>query len=233
MARKPLQKRYSIALKGHCRSPHSEVLFEIDRTSPGVADGMQDRRKDETGRVIVAAMAALGMAAGLALGSLLAAPLAELHLKSYLSRVTAQEIAAVKEGRDLLEKSQKSAYPPCSEAELAHFRELLFRSEYLRDVGRIHKGAIDCSATAGRPTHPIGQFKAAATQADGLVSYSNLVPIHDENLKRAGLQLGSTFVVFGEDLPIVEGSLPFHLSQVPAVGVSSDSDQVRIAPQLL
>ena len=187
---------------------------------------MQDRRKDETGRAIIAAMAALGMAAGFALGSLLAVPLAELQLKSYLSRVKAQEIAAVKEGRDLLTNAKKSDTASCSEAELAHFRELVFRSDYLKDAGRMHDGTIQCSATAGRPTHSIGQFKPAARQADGILTYSNLVPIHDENLKRAGLQLGSEFVVFGEDLPIVEGSLPLHLAQAPAAETALPADQV-------
>jgi sensor c-di-GMP phosphodiesterase-like protein len=189
---------------------------------------MQDRRKHEqAGRAIVAGMAALGMLAGIALGSLLTVPLAELHLKGYLSRVAAQEAASVQEARDLLTVLQSSSYPACSEAELGHFRELVFRSAYLKDAGRIRSGVIDCSATAGRPSHAISRFKAGSTAADGTIAYANLVPIRDESLKRAGFQLGDAFVVFGSQLPVVEGSLPIHLTENPAGNAASASDHVE------
>ena len=178
---------------------------------------MQDHRKDEqAGRAIIAVMAALGIVAGFALGSSLAIPLAELNLRGYLSRVAAQEAASVKEAHGLLAGLQQSSYPACSDAELAHFRELLFRSQYLKDVGRIHKGVIDCSATAGRPARAIGQFKPAAKQSDGTIAYSNLVPIGDAGLERAGLQLGTAFVVIGSNLPDTDGGMPIHLTVSPA-----------------
>ena len=174
---------------------------------------MQDRQKHgQAKQAVVAATAALGMVAGFALGSLLTIPLAEFQLKRYLSRVAAQEAASVKEAHDVLAVLQHSSYPACSDAELGRFRELVFRSEYLKDAGRIHGARIDCSATAGRPVHPIGQFAAAGTAPDGTVAYTNLVPIRDESLKRAGLQLGSTFVVFGSHMPEIAGPLPIHLA---------------------
>jgi sensor c-di-GMP phosphodiesterase-like protein len=183
---------------------------------------MQDRRKPEqASRAIIAGMAALGTLAGFALGSLLAVPLAELHLKGYLSRVAAQEAASVQEARDLLIVLQPSSYPACSEAELGHFRELVFRSAYLKDAGRIRNGVIDCSATAGRPSQAVSRFKAGSTALDGTIAYANLVPIHDESLTRAGFQLGNAFVVFGSQLPVVEGSLPIHLTENPASNAAS------------
>lgn len=180
---------------------------------------MQDRQKHgQAKQAVVAATAALGMIAGFALGSLLTIPLAEFHLTRYLSRVAVQETASVKEARDLLAVLQHSSYPPCSDAELSHFRELVFRSEYIKDAGRIHGARIECSATAGRPLHPIGQFTAAAAAPDGTVAYTNLVPIHDESLKRAGLQLGSAFVVFGSHMPEIAGPLPIHVAVSPHEG---------------
>jgi sensor c-di-GMP phosphodiesterase-like protein len=137
--------------------------------------------------------------------------------------VAVQETASVKEARDLLAVLQHSSYPPCSDAELSHFRELVFRSEYIKDAGRIHGARIECSATAGRPLHPIGQFTATAAAPDGTVAYTNLVPIHDESLKRAGLQLGSTFVVFGSHMPEIVGPLPIHLAVSPNAGSTSGS----------
>jgi len=161
------------------------------------------------------------MVAGFAVGFLLAVPLAELQLKRYLSHVAVQETASVKEARDLLAVLQHSSFPPCSDAELSHFRELVFRSEYLKDAGRIHGARIECSATAGRAQHAIGQVTATATAPDGTVAYTNLVPIRDESLKRAGLQLGSAFVVFGSHLPVVVGSLPIHVAVNPEAGSAS------------
>jgi sensor c-di-GMP phosphodiesterase-like protein len=180
---------------------------------------MQDRQKHgQAKQAVVAATAALGMIAGFALGSLLTIPLAEFHLTRYLSRVAVQETASVKEARDLLAVLQHSSYPPCSDAELSRFRELVFRSEYIKDAGRIHGARIECSATAGRPLHPIGQFTATAAAPDGTVAYTNLVPIHDESLKRAGLQLGSAFVVFGSHMPEIAGPLPIHVAVSPHEG---------------
>src|SRR5579863_5254122 len=177
---------------------------------------MQDRRKDEqAGRAIVASTAALGIVAGFALGILLAVPLAELHLKRYLSRVATQEAASVREAHSLLSTLQQSSYAACSDGELASFRELVFRSQYIKDAGHMHAGAIDCSATAGRPSHPIGPFQSATTSQDGVIAYANLVPARDAGLNRTGFQLGSTFVVLSPSLPVPEGSLPMHLTVHP------------------
>jgi sensor c-di-GMP phosphodiesterase-like protein len=183
---------------------------------------MQDRQQHgQAKQAVIAAGAALGMIAGFGLGTLLTIPLAEFHLTRYLSRVAVQEAASVKEAHDLLATLQHSSYPTCSDAELAHFRELVFRSTYLKDAGRIHGGRIECSATAGRPLHPIGQFTAAGPAPDGTLAYSNLVPIHDETLKRAGLQLGSTFIVFGAHMPEIAGVLPIHVAVSPNAGITS------------
>ncbi len=189
---------------------------------------MQDSRKDKpVAQAIVAAMAALGMVAGFALGYLLAIPLAEFHLKTYLSRIAVQEVASIKEAHSLLAVLQHSSNPPCSDAELGSFRELVFRSEYIKDAGRMHGGRIDCSATAGHPLHAIGQFKAAATHDDGTTAYTNLVPIRDEKLQRAGFQLGSAFVVFGSHFPENAGPLPIHLTVNPnAAAADADTENV-------
>jgi sensor c-di-GMP phosphodiesterase-like protein len=166
-------------------------------------------------RLNVAAATTAGVIGGFLLGCVLAIPFAESHLEKYLDRVAAQEGASINEAHDLLTVLQRSAYAPCSDPELNYFRELVFRSDSLKDAGRIHDGRIECSATAGRPAKAMGQFQAGATQADGTVAYSNLVPIHDASLKRAGMQLGNAFVVFSGHLPETEGALPMHVYVAP------------------
>jgi sensor c-di-GMP phosphodiesterase-like protein len=177
---------------------------------------MEDREKSGlTDRVNMAAATVAGIAAGLMVGYVLAIPFAETHLTKYLARVTAQQGASVKEAHDLLTEMQHSAYAACSEPELNYFRELVFRSDSLKDAGRIRGGRIECSATAGRPAKALDQFKAGPAQADGTVAYSNLVPIHDTSLTRAGMQLGNDFVVFGSQLPEVMGPMPIHAYVAP------------------
>ncbi|MGA2571211.1 MAG: EAL domain-containing protein [Terracidiphilus sp.] len=190
---------------------------------------MQDQRESElAARATVIATTALGAAAGFLLGCVFAIPLAEAHLRQYLERVALQNDASVREARDLLGKLQHSANPPCSEAELNYFRELVFRSDSLRDAGRIHEGSIECSATAGRPAQSIGQLKAGTQEPDGTVAYSNLVAIRDQGPQRAGIQQGDMFVVFGSNLPVVEGPLPIHLAVDS--GESSPSDPGGMEP---
>lgn len=180
---------------------------------------MDDREKGGlVDRLNMAAATTVGVVGGLLLGCVLAIPFAESHLDKYLVRVTAQEDASVKEAHDLLAALQRSAFAPCSDPELNYFREVVFRSDSLKDAGRMHDGRIECSATAGRPVKALGQFKAGATLPDGTVAYGNLVPIHDTDLKRSGMQLGSAFVVFGGHLPVLDSAFPMHVFVAPYSG---------------
>lgn len=164
-------------------------------------------------RVVTIAMTACGLAVGFLLGCALALLLATNWLDRYSQLTSAQNDASFLEGRALLIVMKTSRYGFCSDAEMAYFRELVFRSDYLKDAGRIHGGKIDCSATVGRPSRTVGQFTADSLQDDGTgtIAYSNLVPIHDPVLKRAGLQMGNAYVVFGSHKPASPGPVPMHL----------------------
>jgi sensor c-di-GMP phosphodiesterase-like protein len=163
-------------------------------------------------RVATISMAAGGMVAGYLLGYVLALHLAENSLSQYSNLISAEEDASSAEARSLLATLKKSPYPFCSDDEIAYFRNMVFRSDFLKDAGRIHGGKIDCSATAGRPARSIGQFKSSPPQQDGTIAYSNLVPVRDDSLKRAGLQLGNAYVVFGSHMPASLGPVPMHLT---------------------
>jgi sensor c-di-GMP phosphodiesterase-like protein len=173
-------------------------------------------------------MAVAGMAAGCLLGYAIAIYLAESWLDEYSTLVAQQQDAASEEATKALASIKASPHPACSDAELAYFRELVFRSTYLKDAGRIHGGKIDCSATADRPGRSIGQFAPEFSQQDGTVAYSNLLPIRDPGLKRAGLQLGNAYVVFAPQEPASLGHIPMRLiftmnppsSQTPAAPVA-------------
>ncbi len=163
-------------------------------------------------RAVTIVTATCGMVVGYLLGCVLALQLAENWLDKYLKLIAVQESASTKEALGLLDVLKISHYPSCSEAEIAYFRELVFRSEYLKDAGRMHGGKIECSATAGHPTRAIGEFKPSTAQTDGAIAYGNLVPIRDESLRRAGLQMGNAYVVFGSHMPTNVGPIPMHLT---------------------
>src|SRR5580704_16247651 len=182
---------------------------------------MQNRQQQDqqqnvlAARVAVTMTAALGAAAGLLLGCIVAIPLAENRLKTYMERVAVQDDASLTEARTLLDTLGHSASPSCSDTDLSNLRYLVFGSDYLKDAGRVRAGRIECSATAGRPARPIAEFKAGKAQADGSVIYSNLAPARDQSLRRTGIQRGNVFVVFGSHLPELGGRLPIRSAIEP------------------
>jgi sensor c-di-GMP phosphodiesterase-like protein len=157
-------------------------------------------------------MAVIGMAAGCLIGYALAIYLAESWLDEYSTLVAVQQDASSEEALRALGEIKASPHPFCSDAELTYFRELVFRSTYLKDAGRIHGGKIDCSATADRPARTIGQFIPEFSQQDGSVAYNNLLPIRDTGLQRAGLQIGNAYVVFAPPAPASLGHIPMRLT---------------------
>jgi sensor c-di-GMP phosphodiesterase-like protein len=172
-------------------------------------------------------MAVIGMAAGCLIGYALAIYLAESWLDEYSTLVAVQQDASSEEAMRALGEMKVSPHPFCSDAELTYFRELVFRSTYLKDAGRIHGGKIDCSATADRPIRTI-QFVPEFSQQNGSVAYNNLLPIRDTDLQRAGLQLGNAYVVFAPQAPVSLGHIPMRLmfTMNPPVG------QIATAPPI-
>jgi sensor c-di-GMP phosphodiesterase-like protein len=154
--------------------------------------------------------AVFGMSAGILMGYVLALYLAENWLGNYSSLIAEQQDASSEEAIEVLAAIKESPHAYCSDAEIAFFRELVFRSIYLKDAGHIRGGVIDCSATAERPGRSIGQFKPEILQRDGTSAYSNLMPIRETGLKRAGLQLGNGYVVFGPQAPLALGPIPMR-----------------------
>jgi sensor c-di-GMP phosphodiesterase-like protein len=182
-------------------------------------------------RAATVIMTACGIAAGYLLGCVLAVLLAENWLNQYSKLIEVQDDASYVEARNLLDVMKNSTHPFCSDAEIAYFRELVFRSIYLKDAGRIHAGKIDCSATAGRPTWPIGQFKPNPPEQDGTIAYNNLVPIRGDGLKRTGLQKGNAFIVFGSYHPASQGPVPMHLITGKDESVSKQAGRPADYPQ--
>jgi sensor c-di-GMP phosphodiesterase-like protein len=164
------------------------------------------------GRFVIIALAACGMAAGYALGCGFALIQARDWLEHSSEATTVHENAALAEASTMLHAMQGLRSGFCSDTELASFRTLVFRSEYVKDAGRIRGGKILCSATSGRPEKVIGPFKADFRQEDGTVVYHNLSPMQIDGMKRAALQLGNAYVMFGMGRPPEPNPIPTNLA---------------------
>jgi sensor c-di-GMP phosphodiesterase-like protein len=103
--------------------------------------------------------------------------------------------SGVDESHALLQVLNRSSYPPCSDAEIAYFRQLIFRAEKMRDAGRMVDGRLQCSAVFGREGLPKEQFKPSHIYLDGTRIFVDLTPYAIVDAKIFSRQLGSFFVV--------------------------------------
>ncbi len=170
------------------------------------------RQRAPIARMATIALVACGLVTGYLLGRALVLQQATNWLNQYLDLTAAQDDASFTEASSVLDVLKVSPYSFCSDAEIAYLRGLVFRSEYLKDAGRIRGKKIDCSATAGHLKQSTWPFKLESRRGDGLIAYSNLVPIRDPSLSRAALQLGSAYVVLGSNQPPVRGPISLHIS---------------------
>jgi sensor c-di-GMP phosphodiesterase-like protein len=115
------------------------------------------------------------------------------------ARQTGEPFAALlDESTSLLNQLEKSPFPPCSEAEIAHFRRLLFHSEYLRDAGRMKHGVLQCSTLFSRDQLAKTPIRAAISTEDGLSIYRDIPPWTSSKWVVFLLRRGDFYVV--EDL---------------------------------
>jgi len=166
-------------------------------------------------RILVALAATLiaavgGTLLGYLAGRMVAIRLAETWMDQYASRILNMGEAASKESLAILAQIQASPYPACSDAEIVWLRELVFRTEYLKDAGRIRDGRIDCSATEGRSNGAAEQFTPDPPLTVGVFTYRNLLPFQDKSLRRVGLQVGNNYVIFGQHIPARIGPIPMN-----------------------
>ena len=165
-----------------------------------------------TGRIAIVALATLGAALGYLLGNGLAIIQATEWLSQSAETVAAHDSAALAEARSVLNSMQRFSFGFCSASEMEHFKLLVFRSEYIKDAGRMRGGRIDCAATSGESLQALGRLRPDLRLADGAAAYRNLPTIEKTDRKRALLQLGSAYVVFPVGLSNVSEPMPMQLA---------------------
>jgi sensor c-di-GMP phosphodiesterase-like protein len=152
-------------------------------------------------RVLVTLAATLlagmcGKLLGYLVGCALAIHIAQGSLESYATRALEEAKMASAESRALLATMNASQYAFCSDAEIAWYRTLIYRSEYLKEAGRMHDGKVYCSATLGRLDQPILAPAPDFSQQDGTKVYKRFTPFQMGDLNVVSLQLRDSYVVF-------------------------------------
>ncbi len=163
-------------------------------------------------KVIIVTLGACGLLGGYLLGSGISLRVATNWLDRYARLTEAQADSSFVEARSTLDVLKDSPYPYCSDIEIAYFRGLVLRSQYLKEAGRIQNGKIDCSTTGGRLVRSVAHLKPDSRLQDGTVSYSDFLPTRNAGSNRPALQLGTAYLAFGSELPVNPGPIPTHIS---------------------
>ena len=140
--------------------------------------------------------AVCGLLAGEMLGRFMVLRHEENKLDQYAMKIRQDGETSASESRTLLATLNESPYAYCSDAEIAWMRTLIFQSQYLKDGGHMREGAIDCTATLGRPSGTREQFKPAFSRKDGTRVYQNMAPLRVSDRTVVSVQLGESFIVY-------------------------------------
>jgi sensor c-di-GMP phosphodiesterase-like protein len=164
------------------------------------------------GHLAVVAIAALGATLGYLLGNGFAVIQATNWLNRASETAVTHDSAALSEARNVLHAMRVVSSGACSESEMARFRSLVFRSEYIKDAGRIRGGKIDCAVVFSEPARAIGRLRPDLRLEDGTLAYRNLPTADETDRKRVVLQQGSAYVVFGLALLHSPEPIPIQLA---------------------
>jgi sensor c-di-GMP phosphodiesterase-like protein len=170
-------------------------------------------------RVLVTLAATLlagmsGKLLGYLVGCAVAIHIAQGSLESYATRAIDEARIASAESRALLATMNASPYVFCSDAEVAWYRKLIYRSEYLKEAGRMRDGKVECSATLGRLDQPIQAPAPDFSQQDGTKVYKSFTPFQMGDMAVVSLQLGDSYVIFSPFPPLHREFPPIHYTSV-------------------
>ncbi|MCD7098619.1 EAL domain-containing protein [Stenotrophomonas sp. MMGLT7] len=88
-------------------------------------------------------------AAALAGGRILQAGRQQAALDTYADKLLARAIEVAADSSQTLQRAHELRTAPCSEADIAELRFLMFQSRFLRDVGRLRDNHVVCSGAWG------------------------------------------------------------------------------------
>ncbi len=138
---------------------------------------------------------ASGGAAGYLLGRANALRLASEQLVRDATQILSLQAAITDEAWSTLKAINASHFAYCSDAEIGYFRSLAFEAMFLRDLGHIRDGNLECSAMLGRQGLPREEVKPDYITPRGLKIKRNLSGYQSPKGAVFVAQLDNAFVV--------------------------------------
>jgi sensor c-di-GMP phosphodiesterase-like protein len=166
--------------------------------------------------VIAAVAATLGMVSGYLIwrGVTLRLAMNELDHHAWRYMLRAEDSSSSSER--FLNAMAASNFAPCSTAEIVFMHQLLIQSEYLRDVGRMSGGRVECDTMLLPSELPKTAFTPTFLLKDGTEVYTDIRLMRADPEARVGVQRGGFFVTYTHWRPDRLGNLPldFTLTEV-------------------
>jgi sensor c-di-GMP phosphodiesterase-like protein len=170
------------------------------------------RQQSFIGHILIALLVLSGSVAGYVCGRQAVIWESLRKLDQYAALAVAQNDASLGEASKALESQQHSWSSGCGDEEIEELRDIVFRSAYLKDAGRIQDGRIVCSASAGHSVQSISALGADASHTKTGFTYYSLKDTAKAGQNRAALQFGNAFVVVDSGVPLHQGAGPVQLA---------------------
>ena len=181
--------------------PRSMNIYTIMRA-------IQQRVRIALGATVIGTIA--GALGGYLLGRATTLSQTEARLVQYSNRMLNEGDAGTAESRKVLAEMNASPYAFCSDDEVAYFRGLVFRAEYLKDAGRMRDGQIECSATLSHVPATQKRLRPDFIQTDGTLLYQDLPMFRIGNRSAITVQSGDSYIVYNPYNPTPPISAPLH-----------------------
>lgn len=146
--------------------------------------------------VAVVAGIACGAVLGCLLGRVVIFHQAFARLDQTAAALASNGDSSTAESRAVLNQINASQFAPCSPAEIAQMRELVFHSHYLKSAGRMKGDGVACSATFGVMQPAASHAKPAYNQHDGTSVYMNLSPFLVSGKTVIAVRKGDAFIIY-------------------------------------
>ncbi len=183
--------------------------------------------------VIIAAAA--GAVAGYFLGTEYARLQAQAYLATQARNAETSFQQALQSSQLALSRINQSTLSICSEKDLQDLRRLLYERSFLRDVGHMHSGQFECSASFPKSTLPLTAGAPIISSVDGVSIYRDTSAFSLLIGPVLLLERGSAFVVVDPEVlkPTSNESVQTSMFDVASdTRVSLDGNPMPIPPSV-
>ncbi len=150
-------------------------------------------------------------------------------LDSHAQRIRAEGDTSSAEARAVLAAMDSSTSPPCSDAEIVHFRKLIYESQFLKDAARVRNGKIECTAVLGRVAGVDADLGQGVPRADGTLFFRDIGLFRIPGLMVAAVQKGDALIVYN---PYNRKELQSSFMHFTVTNRGGDNGQARLLGEL-